>query len=147
MHCGYPGPIDVLLVEDDPGDAVMIIESFGSARERARFHTVASADTALRFLRRSDEYQDAARPGAIVLDLSLPSDHGLLFLAEVKADAQLRTIPVIVLSGSRRPSDIRRSEALRADAFIAKPRDFDGYADVIDRISAFISERAATGSR
>ena len=63
------------------------------------------------------------------------------------SDAELRTIPVIVLSASRRPSDIRRSSALRAAAFIAKPRDFDGYADVIDMISAFISQRAATDMR
>lgn len=138
--------VDVLLVEDDPADAVMIIESFAYARAPAVFHTAASCE-ALRFLRRAEENREARRPALIILDLSLPGDHGLRFLAGVKADAELRTIPVIVLSGSRRPSDRRRSEALRAAAFITKPRDFDGYADVIDRISAFISERAATGPR
>jgi CheY-like chemotaxis protein len=142
MHGGSQGLVEVLLVEDDPGDAVMIIESFDSVRERARFHTVASGETALRFLRRSDEYQDAARPEAIVLDLDLPDEHGLMFLAEVKADPELRTIPVIVMSGSQRPSDVRRLEGLRADAFITKPADFDGYRAVIERISEFIFERA-----
>jgi CheY-like chemotaxis protein len=138
--------VDVLLVEDDPGDAVMIIESFAHAGAPAAFHAVGSCE-ALRFLRRAEENREARRPGLIILDLDLPGDHGLQFLAEVKADAELRTIPVIVLSGSRRPSDIRRSKALRADAFITKPRDFDGYADVIDRISVFVSECAATGPR
>ncbi len=135
--------VDVLLVEDDLGDAVMIIESFAHAGAPAVFHAVASCE-ALWFLRRGEENREARRPGLIILDLDLAGDHGLQFLAEVKADAELRTIPVIVLSGSRRPSDIRRSEALRAAAFITKTRDFDGYTDVIDRISAFIFECAAT---
>lgn len=138
--------VDVLLVEDDLGDAVMIIESSATTGTQAVFHAVACCE-ALRFLRRGEENREARRPGLIILDLDLPGDLGLQFLAEVKADAELRTIPVIVLSGSRRPSDRRRSEALRAADFITKPRDFDGYADVIDRISAFISEGAAAGPR
>jgi CheY-like chemotaxis protein len=136
--------VDVLLVEDDLGDAVMLIESFIHAGKHARFHAVTSCAGGLRFLRRCDEYEDAPRPSAIIMDLNLPDDHGLQFLAEVKADAELRTIPAIVLSGSGRPSDVRRSEALRADAFIAKPADFDGYAALVETISKFLVEAAET---
>jgi CheY-like chemotaxis protein len=96
---------------------VVIIESFAHAGRPAVFHAVGSCKS-LRFLRRGEENRVARRPGLIILDLDLPGDHGLQFLAEVKADAKLRIIPGIVLSGSRRPSDIygagRRRERLRS---------------------------------
>lgn len=136
--------VDALLVEDDLGDAVMLIEAFAHAGKHVNFHAMPSCERALRFLRRDDEYAEAPRPRLIIMDLNLPDEPGLQFLAEVKADAELRTIPTIVLSGSQRPSDLRRSEALRADAFHAKPVDFDGYADLVETISPYLFQPAET---
>ena len=127
---------EILLVEDDPADALVITESFQASRPGARFHLVPGADQAWRFLRREGEYALAPEPSLILLDLSLPGAHGLQFLAQVKADPHLRVIPLIVLSSSQRPSDVRRVYSLHANAYILKPPDYDGYAAVVRQIDA-----------
>ena len=91
---------------------------------------------ALRFLRRAGEHAGAPRPGLIILDLNLPGLHGLEVLAEIKADPDLMVVPVVVLSSSRNPGDIRRSYELHANAYVVKPEDPDGFDDVIRRIDA-----------
>lgn len=128
--------VDVLLVEDDPGDALMARETFALANENSRFHVVPDGERAMRFLRRTDEFADAPVPRLVLLDLNLPGLHGLEVLAQIKADAKLMIIPVIVLSSSRHPDDIRRSYAAHANAYIVKPLDFDGFADIIRKIDA-----------
>jgi|SRR5271170_3153783 len=98
--------VDVLLVDDDPGDALMVGESFAHNRPNGRFHVVTDRRQALRFLRRTGEFADAPRPGLILLDLNLPGLHDLEVLAEIKTDPALMVIPVVILSSSRHPDDI-----------------------------------------
>ena len=129
-------PVDVLMVEDDPGDALMVRESFAQAGRNNRFHVVPDGHQALRFLRQAGEHAGAPRPGLIILDLNLPGLHGLEVLAQIKADPELMIIPVVVLSSSRHPDDIRRSYEMHANAYIVKPADFDGFDDMIKRIDA-----------
>jgi len=127
-------PVHVLMVEDDPGDALMVRESFAQAGKNSQFHVVPDGDKALRFLRRSGEYADAPRPGLVLLDLNLPRLHGLEVLAQIKADPDLQIIPVIVLSSSQDTADINRSYELHANAYIVKPRDFDGFTAMIKQV-------------
>lgn len=128
------GPVHVLMVEDDPGDALMVRESFAQAGKNSRFHVVQDGEEALQFLRRSGEYGDAPRPGLVLLDLHLPRLGGLEVLAQIKADPDLRIIPVIVLSSSQDQADINRSYELHANAYIVKPRDFEGFTAMIKQV-------------
>ena len=132
---GTPEPV-VLLVEDDPGDVMMIREAFEESKQRGELYAVGDGEQALDFLRRARGFANAPRPGLILLDLTLPGRDGLEFLAEVKADADLLTIPVVVLTSSRSPKDIQRCYSLHANAYVTKPRDFDGMSEVIRQITA-----------
>jgi CheY-like chemotaxis protein len=129
-------PVHVLIVDDDPGDALMLRESFGQVGRDSRFHLVPDGQRALQFLRRAGEYADAPRPGLVLLDLNLPGLHGLDVLAQIKADPDLMIIPVIVVSSSQDPADITDSYTLHANAYIVKPHDLDGYAVMIKQVDA-----------
>ena len=129
--------IEVLLVEDDPGDVVLIQEAFEDNKVRNRLHCVSDGADALRFLRRQDEFADAPRPDLILLDLNLPRRDGREVLAEVKADVNLRTIPVIVLTTSQADEDVLKSYQLHANAYVTKPVDFDGFIEAIRQIDHF----------
>ena len=129
--------IDVLLVEDDPGDALMTQEAFEHHKIRNTLHVVKDGVEALAFLRREGEYADAPRPGLILLDLNLPRKDGREVLAEVKADADLRHIPVVVLTTSDAEEDILRSYSLHANAYVTKPVDFDRFIEVVRQIDDF----------
>jgi CheY-like chemotaxis protein len=131
------GVTDVLLVEDDPGYALMVRKSFALASKNSRLHVVTDGGQALRFLHQAGEHAGAPRPGLVLLDLSLPGQHGLEVLAEIKADRDLLMIPVVILSSSRHPGDIRRSYELHANAYIVKPAGLDGFDDAIKAIDAF----------
>ena len=132
---GAPEPV-VLLVEDDPGDVMMIREAFEESKQHGDLYAVGDGEQALSFLRRAGGSTSAPRPGLILLDLSLPGRDGLEILAEVKTDADLLTIPVVVLTSSRSPGDIRRCYALHANAYVTKPKDFDGISEIIRQIAA-----------
>ncbi|GAA3856946.1 response regulator [Saccharothrix violaceirubra] len=129
--------IDVLLVEDDPGDALMTQEAFEHHKIRNLLHVVRDGVEALEFLRREGRYADAPRPGLILLDLNLPKMDGREVLAEVKADASLRSIPVVVLTTSEAEEDILRSYNLHANAYVTKPVDFDRFIEVVRQIDDF----------
>jgi CheY-like chemotaxis protein len=129
--------IEVLLVEDDPGDVLLIQEAFADNKVRNRLHTVSDGVDALRFLRRQDEYADAPRPDLILLDLNLPRKDGREVLAEVKTDEQLRQIPVVVLTTSKLEEDVLRSYQLHANAYVTKPVDFDRFIEVVRQIDEF----------
>jgi CheY-like chemotaxis protein len=133
-------PIDVLLVEDDPGDTLMIKEAFEDNKVRNRLSTVADGVEALTFLRREGEYGDAPRPDLILLDLNLPRKDGRQVLEEIKADPELRTIPVVVLTTSEAEEDILRSYSLHANAYVTKPVDFDRFIEVVRQIDEFFVE-------
>ena len=128
--------INVLLVEDDPGDVLMTREAFEEYLHN-RLDVVSDGSEALAYLRREGEYADAPRPDLILLDLNLPRRDGREVLAEIKADDSLRHIPVIVLTTSRADEDVLRSYQLHANAYVTKPVDFDGFIEAIRQIDHF----------
>jgi CheY-like chemotaxis protein len=128
--------INVLLVEDDPGDVLMTREAFEEYLNN-RLDVVSDGSEALAYLRREGEYADAPRPDLILLDLNLPRRDGREVLAEVKADVNLRTIPVIVLTTSQADEDVLKSYQLHANAYVTKPVDFDGFIEAIRQIDHF----------
>jgi CheY-like chemotaxis protein len=130
-------PIDILLVEDDPGDVLMTEEAFEHHKIRNSLHVAPDGVAALQFLRREGEYADAPRPGLILLDLNLPRMDGREVLAEIKADPALRAIPVVVLTTSEAEEDIVRSYNLHANAYVTKPVDFERFIDVVRQIDEF----------
>jgi CheY-like chemotaxis protein len=129
--------IDVLLVEDDAGDALITLEAFEHHKVFNRLHVVRDGVEALAYLRNEDGYADAPRPGLILLDLSLPrlDGHGLLDV--IKQDEDLRSIPVVVLTTSESEGDVLRSYQLRANAYVTKPVDFDAFVTAIRQIDDF----------
>ena len=129
--------LDVLLVEDDPGDVLMTKEAFEHYKLRNVLHVVTDGEQALQFLRRSGDYADAPRPGLILLDLNLPRVDGLEVLAEIKADPVLKVIPVVILTTSQAQQDVLRSYALHANAYVSKPVDFETFMEVIRQIDNF----------
>lgn len=129
--------VDVLLVEDDPGDVLMTKEAFEHYRIRNNLHVVGDGEQAMHFLRKTGGYSDVPRPGLILLDLNLPRRNGLEVLAEMKADRDLLSIPVVVLTTSQADEDILRSYALHANAYISKPVDFEQFIEVIRQIDDF----------
>ncbi|WP_326951346.1 MULTISPECIES: response regulator [unclassified Amycolatopsis] len=132
-----PEPIDVLLVEDDPGDVLMTREAFEHYKIRNTLSVVSDGEQALQFLRREPPYEDAPRPGLILLDLNLPRRDGREVLAEVKASPELRSIPVVVLTTSEAEEDIARSYDLHANAYVTKPVDFDSFVEAVRQIDSF----------
>ena len=132
-----PKPIQILLVDDDPGDTLMIKEAFEENKVRNELSCVSDGVDALRFLRREGEFADAPRPDLILLDLNLPRKDGREVLAEVKADPDLRTIPVVVLTTSEAEEDILRSYDLHANAYVTKPVDFERFIEVVRQIDDF----------
>jgi CheY-like chemotaxis protein len=132
-----PTSLDVLLVEDDDGDVLMTREAFEHHKIRNKLHVVQDGEEALQFLHREGPYADAPRPGLILLDLNLPRRDGREVLAELKADPELRVIPVVVLTTSEAEEDILRSYTLHANAYVSKPVDFDRFIDVIRQIDDF----------
>jgi CheY-like chemotaxis protein len=129
--------VDVLLVEDDPGDVLMTREAFEHYKIRNALHVVTDGEQALQFLRRTGDYADAPRPGLILLDLNLPRLDGLEVLAELKADPLLKVIPVVILTTSQAQQDVLRSYALHANAYVSKPVDFERFIEVIRQIDNF----------
>ncbi len=132
-----PRIINVLLVEDDPGDVLMTREAFADHKVRNTLHVVNNGVDALAFLRREGAYADAPRPDLVLLDLNLPRMDGREVLAEVKGDPELRSIPVVVLTTSEADEDVSRSYTLHANAYVTKPVDFDRFIAVVRQIDEF----------
>jgi CheY-like chemotaxis protein len=130
-------PIDILLVEDDPGDVLMTQEAFEHHKIHNALYVVSDGVEALQFLRREEPYTDVPRPGLILLDLNLPRKDGREVLAEVKVDPDLRSIPVVVLTTSEAEEDILRSYDLHANAYVTKPVDFERFVEVVRQIDDF----------
>ncbi len=132
-----PAEIHVLLVEDDEGDVLMTREAFEHHKLRNQLHVVPDGVEAIAFLRQEGEHAGAPRPGLILLDLNLPRKDGREVLEEIKSDETLRSIPVVVLTTSQAEEDILRSYNLHANAYVAKPVDFERFIDVIRQIDDF----------
>ena len=129
--------IHVLLIEDDPGDVLMTREAFEVCAISSTLHVVGDGEQAMHFLHRAGEFAGAPRPGLILLDLNLPRRGGLELLAEVKADHDLLTIPVVVLTTSQARTDITASYQLHANAYITKPVSFDLFTEAIRQVDRF----------
>ena len=137
-HPAVPAtPIEVLLVEDDPGDVLMTREAFEEHKIGNRLHVVSDGVEALAYLRREPPYAEATRPDLILLDLNLPRRDGRQVLQEIKCDESLRQIPVVILTTSQHDEDILRSYQLHANAYVTKPVDFDQFIRVVRQIDDF----------
>jgi CheY-like chemotaxis protein len=130
-------PIEVLLVEDDPGDALLIREAFEFNKVHNNLNVVNDGEQALAYLRGEGEYAGANRPDLVLLDLNLPRKDGREVLAEVKADETLRTIPIVVLTTSEAEEDVLKSYQLHANAYVTKPVDFERFVSIVRQIDDF----------
>ncbi len=129
--------VDVLLVEDDPGDVLMTREAFEHYQIANSLYVVGDGEQAMHFLHKTGDYSQVPTPGLILLDLNLPRRNGLEVLAELKSDSRLLSIPVVVLTTSQAQEDILRSYTLHANAYISKPVDFEKFVGVIGQIDEF----------
>ena len=132
-----PRPVEILLVEDNPGDVRLTIEALRDGEVHNNLNVARDGVEALAYLRREAPFTGAARPDLILLDLNLPRKDGREVLAEIKADAELKTIPVVVLTTSRAEQDVLRSYELQANCFVTKPVDLDQFIDVVKSIENF----------
>ncbi|MER5550560.1 response regulator [Streptomyces sp. NPDC002793] len=130
-------PIEVLLVEDDPGDELMTREAFEDNKIRNTLHVVRDGQEALDFLYRQGEYGDAPRPDLVLLDLNLPKYDGRQVLERIKTDPELALIPVVVLTTSSAEEDILRSYKLHANAYVTKPVDLEQFIGAVRQIDDF----------
>ena len=130
-------PVEILLVEDDPGDVLITREAIDSSKFANVLNVVSNGEEALAYLRREPPYEQATRPGLILLDLNLPRLDGREVLAVVKEDPDLRRIPIVVLTTSSADEDIVRSYDLHANAYVTKPVDFDQFISVVRQIDEF----------
>ncbi len=129
--------IDILLVEDDPGDVVLTTEALSGSKLTNNLHITENGELAMKFLRREPPYEGAPRPDLVLLDLNLPRMDGREVLAAIKGDPELRRIPVVVLTTSEAEEDIVRSYDLHANAYVTKPVHFDRFMEVVRHIDDF----------
>lgn len=129
--------IEILLVEDNPGDARLTIEAMREAKMRNRMHVVEDGVEAMEFLRRQGRFGEAPRPDLILLDLNLPRKDGREVLAEVKSDPDFKRIPVVVLTTSRAEEDVLRAYDLHANCYVTKPVDLAQFMKIVSQIDDF----------
>ncbi len=133
-------PIEILLVEDNPGDVRMTVEALKDCRVSNKLSVVEDGEQALSFLRKDNGYAKRARPDLILLDLNLPKKDGHQVLAEIKADPDLRKIPVVVLTTSENERDVRKAYDLNANCYITKPGGLEQFVSVMKSIQYFWSK-------
>jgi CheY-like chemotaxis protein len=138
MTQSLPGrQIEVLLVEDDPGDVLMTKEAFEDYKLSNQLHVVTDGVEAMEFLRGTGEHTDAPRPDLVLLDLNLPRMDGREVLQAIKSDPELASIPVVILTTSEAEEDVLRSYSLHANAYVTKPVDFERFIQVVRQIDEF----------
>lgn len=130
-------PVEILLVEDNPGDVRLAVEALKEGKVRNNLSVVEDGSEAMSFLRREGKYALAPRPDLILLDLNLPKKDGREVLAEIKADDSLRRIPVVVLTTSKAEQDILRTYDLHANCYITKPVDLEQFIAVVKSVEDF----------
>ena len=130
-------PIEVLLVEDDPGDVLLIREAFDFNKVHNNLNVVSDGEQALDYLRGTGDYTGRIRPDLVLLDLNLPRKDGREVLGEVKSDPDLRTIPIVVLTTSEAEEDVLKSYQLHANAYVTKPVDFERFVSIVRQIDDF----------
>ena len=129
--------VEILLVEDNPGDARLTEEAFKDSRLLNSMHRVSDGVEALAYLRQEGQYATAARPDIILLDLNMPRKDGREVLAEIKDDPDLKSIPVVVLTTSDADTDVIKSYELHANCYITKPVDLEKFMNIVQRIEDF----------
>ncbi|OGS37041.1 MAG: response regulator [Elusimicrobia bacterium RIFOXYB2_FULL_49_7] len=130
-------PIEILLVEDNPGDVRLTQEAFKDGKVMNNLHVVQDGVEALAFLRKEGRYSSVPRPDMILLDLNLPKKNGGEVLAEIKADPDLKRIPVVVLTTSKAEEDVLKTYDLHANCYVTKPVDLDQFLLVIRTMEEF----------
>jgi chemotaxis family two-component system response regulator Rcp1 len=133
--------MNILLVEDNPGDAHLVVEALTTSRVSSQLYCVPDGDAALAFLRRQGAYAAMPRPDLILLDLNLPKLDGREVLTEVKTDPALRRIPVIVFTSTHTEQEVRFVYDRGANAYCVKPQDLDGYLSLVHAIIDFWGTR------
>jgi CheY-like chemotaxis protein len=139
--------MEVLLVEDSPGDVRLTREAFRTADVSVRLHVAVDGVDAMAFLRREGEHADAARPDLILLDLNLPKMDGREVLGQIKEDLSLRTIPTVILTTSEAEADIRKAYELQANAYLSKPGQLDAFESLVRSIGDFWLTKAKLPQR
>lgn len=134
MNCG---PIEILLVEDNPGDVRLTIEALKEGKVANKINVAMDGLEAMAFLQRKGKYENAPTPDLILLDLNLPKKNGREVLAEIKMDSKLKHIPVVVLTTSQAEKDIIMTYNMHANCYITKPVDFDQFINVVKSIENF----------
>jgi len=129
--------IQILLVEDNPGDVRLTVEALRDAKVANELHVVGNGEEAIAFLRQQGKHVDAPRPDIVLLDLNLPRLDGRDVLSDIKSDPSLATIPIIVLTSSTAEADIQRSYELHANCFISKPVDFSEFLSAVRSLEGF----------
>ena len=137
MTGAEPRAVEILLVEDSPSDTEFTLAALEDAKMRNRVSTVEDGVQAMAFLRRQGKYVDAPRPDVILLDLNLPRKDGRQVLAEIKADEDLKSIPVVVLTASPEEQDMLKAYQLHANCYITKPVDAHQFVQVVRAIESF----------
>ena len=130
-------PVEILLVDDNPGDVRLTEEVLREQKMRNVLHTVADGEEAMAFLRRQGKFKDAPRPGLILLDLNLPKKDGREVLAEIKQDEELKLLPVVILTTSQAEEDVLKAYGLHANCYITKPVDLEQLITVVRNIKEF----------
>lgn len=128
---------EILLVEDDPGNVLLTQEALNEGKYHIAVNDVGDGMAAMAYLRREPPYTNATRPDLVLLDLNMPGKDGREVLAEIKANPDLRSIPVVVLTTSGAEEDILRSYDLHANAYVQKPLDMDQFVNVIQTFDEF----------
>ncbi len=130
-------PIEILMVEDNPGDVRLTVEALKEGKVRNNLNTVEDGEAAMKFLRRQGPYSKAPRPDLVLLDLNLPKKNGREVLAEIKDDPELKRIPVVILTVSEAEQDILKSYNLHANCYINKPVNLEQFIKVVRSIEDF----------
>lgn len=130
-------PAEILLVEDSPTDALLTREALKFAKLKINLHHVEDGAEAMAFVRKSGKFQTAPRPDIVLLDLKLPKKDGHEVLREIKADADLNSIPVVVLTTSQHEADVLTAYNAHANCYIVKPVDFSKFVNIVQSIENF----------
>lgn len=129
--------IEILLVEDDPGDVELIKESIRDSKIRLNLNVVSNGDDAIKFLKKEGDFNESQEPDLIILDLNLPRRSGMEVLGEVKGNEDLKHIPIIVMTTSDQDTDIIKSYKLGANSYVTKPLGIDQFAKIVSSIENF----------
>jgi chemotaxis family two-component system response regulator Rcp1 len=130
-------PTEVLLIEDSPGDVRLTREAFRDANTAINLNVASDGVEAMAFLRREGTHTNAPRPNLILLDLNIPKMDGREVLAQIKADASLRTIPTVILTTSEAPEDIAKTYQLQVNCYLSKPAQWDAFAGLVKSVIDF----------